>query len=610
MTPTFAQLALCIGIGCAVACAQDPTPPKPLLPDTARSGTLGSYLETAFQKQLGVCISGSPTPKPLTLTKGLSHKDVSAIPPALTDPSLKIGGDISIGFDASVGRTFAYIYPSQAILTTTPDVNNYVIADYLEDPHLLTTSGLDKTVYDFSCSASIAASMKVNSKWAFPPADVSAAISGDLNSKATYHLSLVSGVFYSPLWQQYNSTIDTDWRTYARMLLWEWYSRYPGAASDGSQRYLLTQFNGLSLYRIMTSSFSTDGKVDSSVALNMPVVSVQGQIQASFNSTSQASVESFGILVRHADGAATEDDHFEPLPKLAELAKRISGSGKSHLDKDTDHTLFQTTSHNQIINGIPPVICTGPWTIDPAVTPNGTLTTLGTPIPVPSTDVKVAPSCKLTIAYQLNAPPAATAKETLTYSLASSIQDAAGSTIATIKFAAEPVSLSASGKPSIGNTSSTGIPGPPDTKSLPGTDDTLFTYDWTLNYPVAEDSATPERIASVAADVLDSHLKCENVNEIVPLTAHASFSAGQLTVMIEHRNKESKETLDYTKFSRGCIFNGKVALSLNNGVAVIAVIPDTQIYYSPVKVPAPAPAAPVAPAPAAGPPPPGPATNH
>jgi len=156
--------------------------------------------------------------------------------------------------------------------------------------------------------------------------------------------------------------------------------------------------------------------------------------------------------------------------------------------------------------------------------------------------------------------------------------------------------------------SSTGIPGPPDTKPLPGTGDTIFTYDWTLNYPVAEDSAAPEKIASVAPDVLDAHLKCENVNEIAPLTTHASFSAGQLTVMIEHQNKESKENLDYTKFSRGCIFNGKVTFSLNNGMAVTAVIPDTQIYYSPVKIPAPAPAA-VSPAPTTALPPPGPTTG-
>lgn len=594
---TIACLFLCFVLHCTVVFAQDPTTPLPTLKDDATSGNLGSYLETAFQKQLGVCITGSPKPHTLTLTKGLSHKPMSAIPPPLTDQSLKLSDDVSIGFDASVGRTFAYIYTTKNLLTATPDVSNYVISAYLEDPALLTTSGLDKALYDFSCSASIAASMKVNSKWSFPPADVSAAVSGDLNSKATYHVSLVSGTFYSPIWQQYTSTTDSDWRTYARMLLWEWYSRHAKAASDGIPRFVLTQFNGLSLYKIMTSSFSTDGQADASLALSLPAVSAQGRIQTSYNEDSKATVESFGILVRHKAASKAEDDVFQSVPALPDLAKKLSAVGKTHLDPSTDHTLFQNTVHTQRINGIPQVICTGSWGISPGSNADGTLSVVGTPTYSEPSDVTIPPYCKVVIAYQLNAPPSATSKENLAYALTTDIQDDNGTTIATARFTAEQVSLSASGKPSISDESSSGLSSPPGLSPIPGTGVTAFTYDWTLTYPVAEDSAAADQVASVSKDVVASDLKCENSTDITPLTASASFASGQLTITLEHKNSDDKEKIDFSKFTRVCSYSGKVTFTLKNGFPVNADVPSTRVFYSPAILPVPAPAPTPAPAP-------------
>src|SRR5215471_5440283 len=136
--PTLRATSICIVFSTivlsAIAFAQDPPSPFPILGEGAKSGKLGSYLEGLFQRQLGICLTGSPTPRKLTVTKstlggiGTTSKDLSAIPPALRDPSLKPNGDVVIGFDASVGRTFAYIYPSKSLVIQSPDVNNYLIA--------------------------------------------------------------------------------------------------------------------------------------------------------------------------------------------------------------------------------------------------------------------------------------------------------------------------------------------------------------------------------------------------------------------------------------------------------------------------------------------------
>jgi hypothetical protein len=584
-SPLICVLSFTI-LSCSPAIGQDPASPFPLLPENAKSGKLGSYMEGLFQRQLGVCLTGSPSPKKLAVTKpsllGTTSKDLSAIPPALADPTVKPNGTVIIGFDSSIGRTFAYIYPAKSIVLPSVDVTNYVIADYLEDPQRLTKTGLDNAVYDFGCSASIAASMKLNSKWSFPPADVSTALQADLSSKSTYHLAFVSGLFFSPLWQQYMSTTDSDWRTYGRMLLWEWYSRHPQAASDNVPRYILTQFNGVSVYKLFTSSFSNDGKADLSVALGAAAVNLSGTLQASYDQSSRSKVESFGMVVRQLGGSAAEDDAFEALPSVSELANKISSTGKAHLDSSsTDHRLFQTTAHTQIIYGIPEVICKGSWSINPATTQDGSLTVLDSSTFNDPKDSKTPPYCKIQISYHLDSPPTGTSRADLVYVLQTDLKDGNGNAIASAKFKADTVSLSASGKPSIDPASSTGMPDPPVTLTTGGV--TFFTYGWNLKYPVEEDTIQQDKISSVASTVLEPKVTCTGRTDMTPFSARASFVGGQLMIALEHKNNDTIENIDLTRFSQACTFSGRVIFSLNNSMQVTADVPATQIFYSPLR---------------------------
>lgn len=576
--------------------AQDPPPPKPLLPDNAASGNLGSYLEGIFQGQLVTCISGGSdsTPRPLTVTKGLGgaiHKQISAIPPILRDPSIKLDDNVTIGYDASVARTFAYVYSQQALLTaadSAPDVSNYLVSNYLEDPQLMTTSGLDSAVYDLSCSSALAASIKANSSWSFPPAQISAAIEADISSKSTYHLALVSGTFYSPIWQAYKSTISSDWGTYGRMLAWDWYSRHPGAASDHTSRYLLSQFKGISIYQIKTTSFSSDGQATLSAAVQIPAATISGSLKASYNQNSAATVNDFHIVVRPGATPGAPDAQFQPFPSLANLSSKINSSGRARLDPNsTDHRLFIATTHAQTIYGVAQSTCQSPWKIAPAATSDGTLALVGSPAwadaNVTDATNPIPPSCKFQISFTLQSPPSATAREDLNYSLTNDVTSESGDVLGTVKFVADTVHLSSSGKPSIDPQSTTGVPPPPDVKDLGTTGIKQFTYEWDLSFPVEEDVILADQIDHISPNIISPKISCGGTTIPPILNATAAYTNGTpLAVKVTHINTTNNENIDTTKINVACSFSGSVQFTLKNGITSTMDFPSTTVFYSPL----------------------------
>ena len=575
--------------------AQDPPPPKPLLPDNAASGNLGSYLEGIFQGQLVTCISGGSdsTPKPLTVTKGLGgaiHKQISAIPPILRDPSIKLDDNITIGYDASVARAFAYVYSQQALLTaadSTPDASNYIVSNYLEDPALLTISGLDSAVYDLSCSSALAASMKANSSWSFPPAQVSAAIEADVSSKSTYHLAFVSGTFYSPIWQAYTSTISSDWRAYGRMLVWDWYSRHPGAASDHTTRYLLSQFNGISIYQIKTTSFSTDGQATLNAAVQIPAAAtISGSLQASYKKNSTATVNDFHIVVRPSATPGKPDAQFQPVPTLTELSGKIHTFAHAHLDPNTDLHLFKITTHSQVIYGVPQSTCNSTWKIVPSTTPDGTLDFVHPPewadANLTDSTNPLPPSCKFEISFTLPSPPSPTSREDINYSLTNDVTNDLGNVLGTITIPADTVHLSSSGKPSIDPQTTDGNPQNPDVHDIGATGVKRFTYEWDLSFPVEEDVNTVDQIDHISQNIVAPKISCGGTSVPPTLTATAVYTGGELAVKVTHTNTTNSENIDTTKINVVCTFSGSIQFTLKNSITSTMDFPSTTVFYSPL----------------------------
>jgi hypothetical protein len=586
----------------SIAAAQQPTP-YPAIPPNATTASLGSFLEQPFELQLGYCITGSETAKTFTLKKALSHdRAISAIPPQLNDPTLNVTSTVYLNNNASVGRAFGYVYTGQSIITPAINGNDYMLVDYLEDPQLMTLTGLNQAIYDYSCSSSIAASLSLNAGWTFPIAQVASALQADSSRKTSYHLALVSGTFYSPFWSLYNSSVSPDWKTYAQMLGWEWYTRHPGAGQDGIKRSVLTQFDGVALYKVMTNSLAVDGKVDAKASLTTPAVSLSAALQASYNSTETVSVNSYQLAVRQVGGK--ESDHFEDLPSLKVLSSQLSAH--AHLDpKSTDLRLQQVpTSHDQLLSGVPPVICSGTWRpeIAPGASLGGVLSLIGSS-PIGSPDPSLPPSCRISILFTPTQPAAGQpwpTHVTLSYLLDTDIFDPASATpltaVATAKFPADPVSLSASGLPFVSASTSLGAvdAGYPKTNDAGGIH--FFTYQWTFSYPVQEDTVATEKIATVNAGLSDITLACPaGDRKVLPESGSVSYSGSVLTVTLTHSSDSTKEQLS-TSQSELCTLNGRVSFTLANSVAVVRDLPATQTIYpsviSPV-VPAPVIAPPV-----------------
>ncbi|WP_263385801.1 hypothetical protein [Granulicella arctica] len=381
----------------------------------------------------------------------------------------------------------------------------------------------------------------------------------------------------SPLWQQYISNTDSDWRTYGRLLLVDWYTRHPEAIADNTPRYLLRQFNGLSLYKIITTSFSSDGKATLTGNVGIPQATISGSLQAQFNQSSHAQVEDYQVLVREASRGG-EDDAFEDLPSLSDLTARITSAARAHLDaSSTDQRLHPDSSHTQTIVGIPNSLCTTAWSLEPSATTHGTLSILGTPT---FTDPKDGspPICKFNIAYHSTNPVTPTSREDLVYYLVMPVLNSTGGAAGTIRFKADTVSLSASGKPSIDPSSSNGIPTVSETAS---SGIKFFSFDWTLLFPVEEDGPTQEKIAAVASSLAEPVLTCPGRTPMA-VSVKSTYASGQLSVAINHRGNEKSENLDLSQTSDSCSLTGRVNFTLNNGVAVTADLPSTQVFYSPL----------------------------
>jgi hypothetical protein len=558
----------------------------------ATETSLGSFLEPRFQTQLGVCISGNPTKMNLKLDRPLrSDKILSAIPPQLADPSVNLRGTVLLMPEQSVGRAFAYVYPSKKIPVTNvaPPVVDYLVADYLENPRLLTERGFNLAYYDYNCSMSIAAALKLNAGWSFPMAQVSSALQNDLNSKNTYHLALVSGTMASPLWKMYNSSAGDDYKTYAQMLIWEWYANHPTAVNDARpSRYLLTQFDGISVYKVLTHSVTNDGKVNVSGSANIAVLDLSGQLETALKTSAEAKVETFGLAARKA--TAGDSLSFEDFPLASTIATQLTTSGKAHLDPSADLRLSPSTKHTQVITGVSEGVCKRKWSIEKVN--NALAGTLGITETswIRAKDAGSLPTCKFTVSYDTNpvAPGGlAPTQVNLDYYLVSELRDNTNAVKATAKLKADTVSLSSSGLPAIQFSNAPGIP-VITTTTAGGVN--FYTFQWTFNFPVSEDTKQSEKIASVHPVPNELKLTC-GTKAISPLPGSFSYNTttSVLSLSFSRSTNSSVEPLDMAK-PELCTLSGRATFTLNSGTQIQRDIqPTTAFYHQLLPAPSPTP---------------------
>jgi hypothetical protein len=560
--------------------------PWPPVPPSQNTATLGSYLEGPFQVAQGYCINGNPEPTTLHISKGWFHKqELSAISPQLYDPTLHLDGSVLILPDSSIGRVFSYAYTKKTAIPADTNLTNYLQADYLQDPATMAALGFDAAVYDYNCTASFAASLKLNGGWTFPIGSMASGLQSDAAGQTAYHLALVSGKFQSPIWFYFKSVVAQDQKTYAALLLWDWYLRNPGALVDLAPRYLLTDFDGVALYKVATTSFSTNSTFKASTAFTTGMVSTNAELQAAYQSSTRADVKSFGVVVRKS--AEHEIDNFASFPTATDLANQLTNTARAHLDPKSTDLRLQTIDmrHVQIITGVPQTVCTGPWHAElaPGTTLPGSLS-VGNPTYLdPAKGEVTLPSCSLPITYSPSMGVALPDRVDLDYYVTTELWDPSLTVVATAKFRADKVSLSQSGLPTIGGTSSKGLVDKDFPTSSTSGGITFFTYQWTLSYPITEDPASAAvKIASVALDSSGAQVTCgprkiSSANVSLNYTL-VTATSGTMTLMVTHPSDDQHEKLDLSQLEF-CNLDASVVFRLNNGAPVARKLPITQLLY-------------------------------
>jgi hypothetical protein len=567
------------------------------IPGGATTATLGQFLEGPYQVAQGYCINQNPGPVKLKISHGLGHsQELSAVPPQLFDPSLHLEQTVLITGDESVGRAFSYVYADQTVLVQNPSVDDFLVADYLQDPASMAAAGFDGAFYDYNCTASFAASLKSNSGWSFPIAKIAAGLSADASGQTQFHFGFVSAKLRSPIWSFYHSTVTQDQKTYAAFLMWEWYLRHPAAVSDGKSRFLLADFDGVALFKVATRTLSTNGKVDAAVAFSSPAVSINAALQAAYQSSSRADVTSYGLAVREVN--SKEQDHFESLPSAAAIAQQLHDTASAHLDPASTDLRLQANDmdHVQVITGVPRVVCERPWQTELPQGTNltGSLRVKSTSYLDASTSSNVTfPTCRFTVTYSPGNP--LPDRVDLNYFLTTELVDSSNHALATSKIVADKVSLSASGLPAIGNTSSRGqVDTNFPTTSITGSI-TFFTYQWTLPYSIKEDTASNnQKIANVGLQTDSAQITCGS-RKITPLSASVAYApgpnaTGTMTLVLTHSSDDQHEKLDTSQLEF-CSLGAGLVFTLNSGASVPRKLPSTQILY-PRAAPAPSPSAP------------------
>lgn len=566
LTILFVILLTCVN----TALAQ--TKPYPDIPDGTKNYSMGQYLEDLFQRQLGVCINGDGGgKKALTIKEDTFWRPktvtVTAIPnPLYNEANLQLNGTVRAAINSSAARLLGYVYPKEADFSLS-DEFSFLDVNPLEDPATMLPGGKGSILYTYSCSSNIAWSMKVNSGYKFPIAEISSALQADTSNSKVYQLVFVYGTFKSPLWKIYKTPESTPWKTYAEFLIWHWYLDHAGAATDGKDRFLLTQFDGASVYRLFQQKQDTSGKVNVSGDVGIPVVSLNTSLQGTYNNASSLRIEDFGVVVRQ--NGDKDIATFEPLPSAKALVTDLSGLA-AHLDKSPGRLSTGMNTHTQLLRGVPNKMCDdGIWTINPKDSTQSV--TLSKPVPVPTVDSQ-APGCQFPIIYnetrQGNGRMGAV---TLEYSFSTTL---AGNTI-TVK--ADPVSLTPSGLPKMSDAGNDGLY-KPETRTVGEAPNvvTFRTVTWNFNFNVQQDP--DDKLTSIPLSPTALSLTC-GTRTIENVSGELGFDGSSKATLKLTHSVQDKENLDLSKTEQ-CSVTGNADVKLASGAPFSLAFSTVAFYYA------------------------------
>jgi len=482
--------------------------------------------------------------------------------------------------DYTVANAFAVVSSTE----TLPDIvdpKSKLAMDVLQDPITMLPTGVSRVVYSSNCTAILGAALGADANVSFPIAKLSATVKADYQSSDTGELGMIVGVFNSPFLQLYNGLLSRDSAVFAHLALWDWYrNKYSTATSIAPDKYyVLSWFNGVSLYKVNKESRQTDGSVNMSASASyLSLASVTSSLTAQYKNYGAINVNNYKFAAfAFKDSPRSKFEQLDAPDQIISWAKQNAFAVLDSKSFGSNNILRQgyPEVHSQVINGVPEELCNHNfWTPNPsAFAKVGTLSVTGETF-VAISAAQAVPGCSLTLTFKPDDAlftGASTGNIDLVYSLDSKVADK------TLEITAARVPLQTSSLPLL-TPSSVG----PVNFGSPTSSGSGYVLEWNLKASVQDDPAnaidTSAPITIVSGPSFDGcHASAQNI--LIPSDGIVLDTKHHLSIKVQQYISINTKPDPTAKDNVSCTVNLTLQFKTQGGHFVNRALPGTQFAY-------------------------------
>lgn len=325
--------------------------------------TLGGQLEAHYSRLLASC--GIPAIKRTFLS---SCTGVSSIPLVLQQ-NLPLEKAVKWDASQSLGRHFAYVYPTKATFGKTTGLSTswLLYEKALEVPaENMLAPGSSNRMYSHDCTGVIAAAAAGSANLNVGVTQFQAATNAEFMSDSKTSIVLTAGRFDSPFLAMLSNNAPAWQQVKAGMLFYGWYRKFQEPATPA---YLLSSVkNGVVLFSLAEKIRRANANISGEMSTSIGVASLGFKTNSSITDQVSSQVKDFVLATDIADVDPSVD--FVEMPSPVNVAAMMQ-SFPAKLQPITDPSILPGTRavHVQRLPGVEPAFCksdTNGWKITPA----------------------------------------------------------------------------------------------------------------------------------------------------------------------------------------------------------------------------------------------------
>lgn len=342
--------------------------------------TVRQWLDPQFRAVMQKC-SGLPVDsKKLRFRR--NAPDPTYIPAQITNDRY-LGEQLGLPFADLSGQTMTRIFGSiidgEDLALLAPAVNDQIGDNYARADDLIVAPGFSTWRYTTSCAAAASAALEARFQSNWGIAEVSAALTADMEQSDDLRQEFLYGIFESPVAAAIRGGPDTDAAAivHYHLMLWEWQAQQ---AQDTPPRYLVSRFAGVAAYG--SSARRSRWRTEASARMGVGSVAA-ARVSGSLSAEDTLDIESFNF-------AAIRDARvdFEAIPTAEQIAARVidrpvfmavqrNQAGQIVPYRDPTYVMIEGNPQTTLLQFspvIPKRFCERPWTAGPSAPGGASLT--------------------------------------------------------------------------------------------------------------------------------------------------------------------------------------------------------------------------------------------